>query len=58
MPGKITVRNFTTLTESAALLRAGQFLAGNTELAEDGGFKFKVTEDKRAGTAVKITEKD
>ena len=28
VPGKITVRNYTTLTDYAALLRAGMYLAG------------------------------
>lgn len=31
MPGKITVRNYTTLTDYAALLRAGMYLAGKKE---------------------------
>lgn len=56
MPGKITVRNFTTLTDYAALLRAGRYLAGYHKEAEENGFRFKVTENQRDGVAVKITE--
>lgn len=53
MPGKITVRNYTTLTDYAALLRAGK-----KEEAEDNGFRFKVTESERHGVVVKIAEVD
>ena len=35
VPGKITVRNYTTLTDYAALLRAGMYLAGKKEEAEE-----------------------
>lgn len=56
MPGKITVRNYTTLTDYAALLRAGMYLAGKKEEAEDNGFRFKVTESERHGVVVKIAE--
>ena len=52
MPGKITVRNYTTLTDYAALLRAGMYLAGKKEEAEDNGFRFKVTESERLGVVV------
>ena len=58
MPGKITVRNYTTLTDYAALLRAGMYLAGKKEEAEDNGFRFKVTESERHGVVVKIAEVD
>ena len=37
MPGKITVRNYTTLTDYAALLRAGRYLAGYKKEAEENG---------------------
>ena len=53
MPGKITVRNYTTLTDYAALLRAGMYLAGKKEEAEDN-----VTESERHGVVVKIAEVD
>ncbi len=56
MPGKITVRNFTTLTDYAALIRAGRCLAGYQNEAEEGGFRIKVTESERHGVVVKITE--
>lgn len=56
MPGKITVRNHTTLTDSAALLRAGTYLAGCQKEAEEKGFRFKVMESDRHGVVVKITE--
>lgn len=56
MPGKITVRNYTTLTDYAALCRAGRYLAGYQKEAEKGGFCFKVTENERHGVVVKITE--
>ena len=52
VPGKITVRNYTTLTDYAALLRAGMYLAGKKEEAEDNGFRFKVTESERHGVVV------
>ena len=58
VPGKITVRNYTTLTDYAALLRAGMDLAGKKEEAEDNGFRFKVTESERHGVVVKIAEVD
>lgn len=58
MPGKITVRNYTALTDYAALLRAGMYLAGKKEEAEDNGFRFKVTESERHGVVVKIAEVD
>lgn len=58
VPGKITVRNYTTLTDYAALLRAGMYLAGKKEEAEDNGFRFKVTESERHGVVVKIAEVD
>lgn len=56
MPGKITVRNYTTLTDYAALLRAGRYLAGFKKEAEGNGICFKVTESERHGVVVKITE--
>ena len=54
--GKITVRNFTTLTDYAALLRAGQYLAGYCREAQEGGFRFRITAGGRNGTIIKITE--
>lgn len=54
--GKITVRNFTILTDYAALLRAGLYLGGEKEEAEAGGYRFRVSESERHGTVVKITE--
>ena len=56
MPGKITVRNYTTLTDYAALLRAGRYLAGYKTEAEENGIRFKMTESERHGVVVKITE--
>jgi len=56
VPGKITVRNHTTLTDYAALLRAGTFLAGHHEEAEKGGFLFRVWQSERHGLVVKIME--
>lgn len=56
MNRKVTVRNFSTLTSSAALIRAGLYLGGEKETAEDGGFRFKVSESERHGTVVKVTE--
>lgn len=50
MPGKITVRNYTTLTDYAALLRAGMYLAGKKEEAEDNGFRFKVKINTESAT--------
>lgn len=43
VPGKITVRNYTTLTDYAALLRAGMYLAGKKEEAEvmDSGLRLQ-----------------
>lgn len=52
---KITVKNFTTLTGFSALVRAGMYLAGQTERAEEGGFRYKVSEDRRGNTVVKIS---
>jgi len=40
------------------LLRAGMYLAGKKEEAEDNGFRFKVTESERHGVVVKIAEVD
>ena len=54
--GKITVRNFTTLTEFSALMRASLYLAGRVEEAEENGFRLKVTQNRRGGTVVKLTE--
>lgn len=56
MPGKITVRNHTTLTDYAALLRAGMYLAGLHQKAEENGICIKVTESERHGSVIKITE--
>ncbi len=56
MPGKITVRNYTILTDYAALLRAGLYLGGKHEEAEESRFRFKVTESQGNGVTVKITE--
>lgn len=56
MPGKITVKNFTTLTEYSALFRAALYLADKTEEAQEGGFHYKVQQDDRRGMVVKITE--
>lgn len=56
MPGKIIVRNYTTLTDYAALLRAGIYLGGKHGDAEEGGFRFRVTENGGHGVVVKITE--
>ena len=57
MAGKIVVKNFTTLTDYAALLRAGFYLAGKYEEAEENGYKFKVM-DSQNGVVVKITERN
>ncbi len=54
--GKITVKNFTTLTEFSALMRASLFLAGRKEEAEENGFQIKVLQSRRGGTVVKLTE--
>lgn len=54
--GKITVRNFTTLSDFSALIRAGLYLAGRIEEAEENGFCYKVSKDRRNGVVVKITE--
>ena len=54
--GKITVRNFTTLTEFSALMRVSLYLAGRVEEAEENGFRLKVTQNRRGGTVVKLTE--
>lgn len=56
MRGKVTVRNYTVLTDYAALIRAGVFLAGRHEEAEQGGYRFRVTEGGRNGVVVKVTE--
>lgn len=56
MNRKVTVRNFSTLTSSAALIRVGLYLGGEKETAEEGGFRFKVLESERHGTVVKVTE--
>ena len=56
MPGKITVRNHTTLTEYAALLRAGRYLAGYHDEAEENGYHIKVSDSERHGVVVRITE--
>ena len=56
MPGKITVKNFSTLTEYSALYRAALYLADKKLDAEKGGFHFKVREDPKNGLIVKITE--
>lgn len=56
MPGKITVKNFSTLTEHAALFRASLYLAGYKEDAKEGRFHFKIREDPKNGLIVKITE--
>lgn len=54
--GKITVKNFTTLTEFAALMRASLYLAGRVEEAEENGFHLKVMQSRRGGTVIKVTE--
>lgn len=54
--GKITVKNLTTLTDFSALIRAGMFLAGRTDEAEEGGFRFEMTSSEVA-TVIRITEK-
>nr|DAX84307.1 MAG TPA: hypothetical protein [Caudoviricetes sp.] len=57
MPGKITVKNFSTLTEYSALFRAALYLTEKKEDAEKGGFHFKVRQDpNKNGLIVKITE--
>lgn len=56
MPGKITVRNYTTLTDYAAVLHAGMYLAGYQTEAEGGEFRIKVSERERHGIVVKMTE--
>jgi hypothetical protein len=56
MPGKITVRNHTTLTDYAALLRAGRYLAGYHDEAEENGYHIKVSDSERHGVVVRITE--
>ena len=56
MPGKITVKNFSTLTEYSALFRAALYLTEKKEDAEKGGFHFKVRQDPKNGLIVKITE--
>ena len=56
MPGKITVKNFSTLTEYSALFRVALYLTEKKEDAEKGGFLFKVRQDPKNGLIVKITE--
>lgn len=55
---KITVKNFTTLTDFSALMRASLYLAGKTEEATESGFCFKVQHTRRGGIVVKVTEKE
>lgn len=55
MAGKIVVKNFSTLTDYAALLRAGLYLAGRHEEAEESGFRFKVMNNQN-GVIVKVME--
>ena len=55
---KITVKNFTTLTDWSALIRAGLYLSGETALAEENGICYQKTITKRGGVGVKITEKE
>ena len=54
MPGKITVKNFSTLTEYSALYRAALYLADKKVDAEKGGFHFKVREDPKNGCSQHI----
>lgn len=58
MRGKITVKNFTTLTDFSALCRASLYLAGRKDEATENGIMIKVSETRRGGTTVKITEKE
>lgn len=56
MRGKVTVRNYTVLMDHAAVLRAGMYLAGRHEEAEQGGYSFQVMESGRNGVVVKVRE--
>lgn len=62
MPGKITVRNYTTLTDYAALLRAGMYLAGKKEearlcanLIREGKAKIMIA-TRKDGTTYRYTK--
>lgn len=54
---KVTVKNFTDLTDFSALFRAGLYLAGKNEEAEEDGYRFKVMEKSNISAVIKIMKK-
>lgn len=51
--GTVTVKNQTDLTDFSALIRCGLYLAGQTDEAEAGGYRFN-RKNTLTGTIVRI----
>lgn len=55
---EIVIRNQTTLTSFAAVMRVALYIAGEKEAARDGGFEFKENETVTGKCVIVIIEKE
>ena len=55
---EIVIRNQTTLTSFAAVMRVALYIAGEKEAARDGGFEFKANETVPGKCVLVIIEKE
>jgi hypothetical protein len=56
MKEKIIVKNFTTLADFSALIRAGMYLAGYEAQAVENGFYFCVRRTQGGKTVVEVRQ--
>lgn len=56
--GEIVIKNQTTLTDFAAVMRAALYLADEKESAMEGGFEFMVNETIAGKHVIVIVEKE
>ena len=56
--GTIIIKNMTTLTDFAAAMRVGLYMADAIELAEEGGFQFEKDKADAGKCVIAIIEKE
>ena len=56
--GTIIIKNMTTLTDFAAAMRVGLYMADAIELAEEGGFQFEKDKAVEGKCVIAIIEKE
>ena len=56
--GTIIIKNMTTLTDFAAVMRVGLYMADAIELVEEGGFQFEKDKTVAGKCVIAIIEKE